>query len=68
MNRENNALVKECCVCKGDCTLFASGTAYLNINKKEYRVYYHKACLTEQAKPLVANILNEMVKKEHPQS
>lgn len=57
-------LMQECCICGGRTTLFASGSAYVIKNKKEYRVFYHQACINEDTKPVVTKILNEMASND----
>jgi hypothetical protein len=52
-------LVQECCICGGQTTLWITGTAHIEVSGIEYRVYYHRTCLTDQTKEMVTEILNK---------
>jgi hypothetical protein len=61
--KQENTLTKECCICKGISTYNTTSSAYLVIEGKEYRVHYHTACLSEETKKVIVDILNTMSKE-----
>jgi len=57
-------IAQECCICGGTTTIFVSGSAFVVANNKEYRVYYHKVCLTLDNKKTVEEKLQKMVMEQ----
>lgn len=55
-------LYKECCICKGQTTLFTTRSAFVVARGREFRVYYHITCIESvpNAKEIITKILNEM--------
>jgi hypothetical protein len=54
---------KHCCICGGLTTLYITSSAHVTIEGKEYRVFYHTSCFTEDMKEKISNLLNEMATK-----
>lgn len=58
-------IAQECCLCGGTTTIFVSGSAFVVANGKEYRLYYHKVCLTtNEAKKIVEEKLQKLVQSQ----
>ena len=57
---EFSPIVQECCICRGQTTLWITGTATIQANGQEYKVYYHKTCFSERTKPQVLEALNKL--------
>jgi hypothetical protein len=57
-------LVQQCCLCGGSTTLWITGSAFINVKGKEYRVHYHNSCLNEEGKKIVTKMLQELAAKD----
>lgn len=60
----NQPLNSECCICLGITTIFSAGSAFVVSNGKEYRLHYHKSCLTPETKKNVEEKLHKLVQAD----
>ena len=55
---------KQCCICDGPTTYLTSQSAFIVVNRKEFRVHYHESCFANipDAKETITKLLNDMAK------
>ena len=57
-------IVLDFCICKGQTRRATAGAAHIIVESKEYRVYFHKSCLTDETKKVVSQALKVMADKD----
>lgn len=57
-------LARDCCICHGLTTVLGTDSAYVHVGDREYRVHFHKACLNDDTRKYITQLLNKMAKED----